>query len=358
MRRKAKYLFVTALFLWCASWFVSLSLFVTLGIIGVLLIGAGVFFLVANKLIKKTNWWKNQYLACQQFVSNSGYRENIQRNYDIINLGSNPAHFAFFYENVKGQSWATGSQGQDMDFEILKYFHSYLKRGGTVLIPIMPFTAISTYLKERDEYWGIEYYSKFYQILDGYQASKLPNSKKIGRYLKLPLLYNRKAIRYLIKDYLPDSRYQITEQPLMQMELMEDAKRWINGWLKEFKLTNLNNCLLEKWDVYYRQAISQNRMIVDYCLERDLKPVFICVPMTRYLSDLFPAEVRKYLVTDFVKACNEHDIPFLDYTLAPEFQDASLYFDSFFLNMRGRKLFTRRVLKDLGLRGHDSSTVS
>lgn len=348
MRRKAKILFVIAVFIWLASLSISLELFFILGIIGALIMVAAASFLVANKLVKKTNWWKNKYLACQQFVSNSGYRDNIQRNYDIVNLGSNPAHFAFFYENVKGQSWATGSQGQDMDFEILKYYHSYLKKGGTVLIPIMPFTAISTYLKEREDYWGVEYYSKFFQILDYYQASQLPNSKKIGRYVKLPLLYNIRAIRYLIKDCSPDNRYQIIEQPLMDMELKENAKKWISGWLKEFKLEFFNDTLSDKWTTYYNEAIILNQSMVDYCLERGLKPVFICVPMSHYLSDLFPADVRKFLVTDFVNACNEHNIPFLDYTLDPDFQDASLYFDSFFLNMRGRKLFTRRVLKDLG----------
>lgn len=347
MRRKVKFLFLVAIIIWFASLSISWVLFIILGVWGLLILVAGVSFLIANKLVKKTYWWKNQYLACKQFVSNSGYRDNIQRNYEIVNLGSNPARFAFFYENVKGQSWATGSQGQDMDFEILKYFHSYLKRGGTVLIPIMPFTAISTYLKEREDYWGTGYYSKFYQILDGHQASLLPNAKKIGRYLKFPLLYNRSAIRFLFKDCLQDNRYQISEQPMMNIELEEDAKKWINGWLKEFKLEKLNDCQSEKWVKYYKDAVKLTQSMVNYCLERDLRPVFICVPMSHYLSDLFPADLRKYLVTDFVKACNEHNIPFLDYTLDPDFQDASLYFDSFFLNMRGRKLFTRRVLKDL-----------
>ena len=347
MRKKIKILFVIAVILWLASFSISFSLFIVLGIIGLFVFAAGVSFLIANKLIKKTNWWKNQYIACEQFVSNFGYRDNIQRNYDIVNLGSNPARFAFFYENVKGQSWATGSQGQDMDFEILKYFHSYLKNGGAVLIPIMPFTAISTYLKERKDYWGMEYYSKFYQILDLYQALQLPNAKKIARYLKMPLLYNKRAIRYLIKDSLPDDRFQISEQPMMKMELEEDAKKWINGWLTEFNLKRLEDCQGEKWSKYYREAIDLTKSMVDFCIERDLKPVFICVPMSHYLSDLFPTDVRKYLVLDFVKACNEHNIPFLDYTLDPDFQDVSLYFDSFFLNMRGRKLFTKRVLKDL-----------
>lgn len=77
--------------------------------------------LLLNKCVKKTNWYKNQFLYTNQFVSNAGYRDNLIRNYEIVNLGSNPALFAFFYENIKGQNWSTGSQGLDMDFEILKY---------------------------------------------------------------------------------------------------------------------------------------------------------------------------------------------------------------------------------------------
>ena len=157
MNRKIKKLLPIAIVLWIASFFLSFTLGVLLAVIGLLLISAAVLFLLLNKMLKHTNWWRNQYLATEQFVSNAGYRDNIIRNYDIANLGSNPAHFAFFYEDVKGQSWATGSQGQDMDFEVLKYFHSYLREGGTVLIPIMPFTAISPFLKERPEYWGMAY---------------------------------------------------------------------------------------------------------------------------------------------------------------------------------------------------------
>lgn len=354
MRHKIKVLFLLAVIVWICSAFLSWWLFFAFGILGALAVLAAAAFFVANKLVKKTNWWKNQYLACQQFVSNSGYRDNIIRNYDIANLGSNPAHFAFFYEDVKGQSWATGSQGQDMDFEILKYFHSYLKKGGFVLIPIMPFTAISTCLRERPDYWGMQYYSKFYQILDWFQASKLPHAKRIKLYLKLPLLFNWKAIRFLLRDTKEDVRYQITEQPMMSMELELDAKKWIAGWIKEFNLDRIEDCLGDKWQKYYEEAVNLTKQMVNFCLERDLNPVFICVPMTKHLSSKFPPNVRKHLVTDFVNASNEHNIPFLDYTLEHGFQDSSLYFNSFFLNMRGRKLFTRRVLKDLGILGRQS----
>lgn len=339
--------------LWVASFAISIWLALALGVLGfaaLTLLLCGRFLpRILGRLIKRTNWWNNQYVGTRQFVSNMGYRDNIIRNYEIVNLGSNPARFAFFYENVVGQSWATGSQGQDMDFELLKYFHSYLKQGGTVLIPIMPFTAISPYIATRKEYWGPAYYSKFYQLIDWEQKRHLPYADEIQRYLSNPLSVNRRAWRYILHDVPADNRYKIAEQPMMAVELEQDATNWIKGWCAEFNLKSLCDAFEARWQTYREKAIGLNRKMVDYCLERGYKPVFICVPLTKYLSDKFPADVRRHLVTDFVAVCNEHDIPFLDYTLDPRFQDPSLYFNSFFLNLRGRKLFTRQVLKDLGI---------
>lgn len=348
--KKKLLIILTICFVLClVSLIVNIWLFITLTIVGCLALLAIVLFLLANKLIKNTNWWKNQYIATKQFVSNSGYRDNIIRNYDIVNLGSNPAHFAFFYEDVKGQSWATGSQGQDMDFEILKYFHSYLREGGTVLIPIMPFTAISTYLKERPEYWGVAYYSKFAKILDSAQIKQLPYGVEIKKYLKYPLFYNIRAIRYLLHDKEADTRFYIGEQPMMHMELEHDATKWIKGWLKEFKLNKLTDVLNPSWNKYYNESIQLNQQIIDYCVERNLKPVLICVPMTHHLANLFPHDFHQYMVTDFVNKINVRGIKFLDYTKDAQFQDDNLYFNSFFLNLRGRKLFTKKVLSDLNL---------
>lgn len=317
----------------------------SLGLITLLTI---VCLLLANKLLKRTNWWKNQYLATEQFVSNAGYRDNIIRNYDIVNLGSNPAYFAFFYENVKGQSWATGSQGQDMDFEILKYYHSYLKKNATVIIPIMPFTAISPYLKERKDYWGLEYYSKFAKILDWSQVQNFPYRNNLFRYLRFPLMFNKKAIKYLIHDVNPDNRFTVTEQPMMKMELEQDATIWIRSWLKEFNLQSLNEVRDDMWKKYYDEAVSINKLIVNFCLERDLRPVFLCVPMTKHLSSLFPSSFHQYMITDFVNKANVHNVPFLDYTNDERFTVDNLFFNSFFMNLKGRKLFTKQVLKDLG----------
>ncbi len=324
-----------------------LGLFVAL--CSIVFTGIRIGWKILDKLVKRTNWWRNQYIATSQFVSNMGYRDITIRNYDIVNLGSNPARFAFFYENVVGQSWSTGSQGLDMDFEILKYYHSYLKKGATVLIPVMPFTAISPFISTRNEYWDLRYYSKFYKLLDGEQRRHLPYNESIPTYMNSPLKFYRSAWKYILNDVPPDVRYAISEQPMTMFELAVDAEKWMKIWHEEFKLRNLRDVFNDEWKQYYEEAVSINQKMIDFCLERGYKPVFICVPMTKPLSDKFPEDVKKYLVTNFVAECNIRGVPFLDYTTDERFASPDLYFNSFFLNMRGRKLFTRQVLKDTGI---------
>lgn len=305
--------------------------------------------LLLNQCVKKTNWYKNLFLHTGQFVSNAGYRDNLIRNYEIVNLGSNPALFAFFYEQVNGQNWSTGPQGLDMDFEILKYFHNYLKAGSTVLISIMPFTSISPYLKGKPKYCSRSYYAKFAKILAQNYINGIPELKRSKYFSRFPLLYKPASLLYLLHDVAPDMRYLISEQPMMAMELEQDANRWIEGWLKEFDMKSLDIPLTEEWKKYYDESITLLRSMISYCLERNYQPILICPPMTDYLSKKFPQQYRQAYVLDFVRKSNTANIPFLDYTECTEFQNPALYFNSFFLNLHGRKLFTRRVLKDLGI---------
>lgn len=348
---KKKLLFLTAIYIIAVlvvlplCWWVSLSMTICLIIGGCVLFS----FLILNKLYKKTNHWKNNFLFTQNFISNSGYRDNISRNFDIANLGSNPALFGFFYENVRGQNWATGSQGLQMDFEILKYNHSYLKEGGYVLIPIMPFTSISQYIKTKPSYWSPMYYLKFTYVVDGAQVQNFPYGKMLQRLKKYPLFFYPKAVRFIPRDVKVDKRLSVAEQNMDALKLEQDARKWIYGWEQEFDVKTKEGFFDKKFQPYENEAVSILKNMIDFCIERNLKPVLITVPMSRFLSKEFSEEFRQKLLYDFVKKVNDKNIPFLDYMFSSEFSDSELYYDSFFLNLRGRKLFTRKVLKDLKL---------
>ena len=350
MKRNLEILGLFCLAVDVALFFVNKILFIIATVLILLAAIGGVTLLVLNALYKRTNHWKNQFLFEKNFISGRGYRDDLTRNLDIVNLGSNPAKYGLFYENVRGQNWATGSQGLEMDFEILKYFHSYLKEGGIVLIPIMPFTAISQYIKTKKGYWNDSYYIKFAKILDSSQTIQLPNSSSLVRKIQYPLIFDPLLIRYLFADVPTDNSLDISEQTMSAVELEHDADRWIEGWKKEFDAAAVRDFVIDgKYIPYREESVSILRQIVEYCKERNLKPVLLTIPMSEYLAKKFGADLRQKMVYDFVEELNIDGVMFLDYMFDPRFDDPSLYNGSFFLNLNGRKLFSAQLMKDLGL---------
>ena len=306
--------------------------------------------LVFNKALKQTNWYKNVFVYTNHMCSNAGYRDYLVRNLDIVNVGSNPARFAFHYDDVMGENWSTGNQGKDMDFEILKFRHSFLRKGGIVLLPIIPFSSVAGFLKKnKPEYLGIHYYAKFAHTLDGGQANRIPECRKAFKWIKYPLMFEPKALRYLIFDQQPDNRLSLTEQPLMMPQMIEDARHRIEGWLKEFNLRTLDESLSKDLKEGISNSVAIMQKMIDYLLERELRPVIILLPTSKPLQQYFTQDIKQRLVYDFINQINRPIVEFLDYSKTEEFQDPQLYFDSLFMNLRGRKLFTHRVISDLGL---------
>ena len=71
--KKEKTVILIALLSFVFAIFISTWVVVTLFVFYVLI----VFFLYLNWLLKKTNWWKNQFVFTHQFISNQGYRKNL-----------------------------------------------------------------------------------------------------------------------------------------------------------------------------------------------------------------------------------------------------------------------------------------
>lgn len=354
LRLRKKYLLIlAAAFIAAGSLFINIcyaSIVLLLYVIIALLLS---LFLIANKVLKKTNWYRNIFVHTRQFVTNAGYRHNHQRNYEIVNIGSNPAVFAFFYEDIKGQNWATGSQGPQMDFEILKYYYSYLKEGGIVLLPIVAFSSCSMYLTHYKPWWrGSVYYARFVKVLENnYQARQcIPSWKKVTGWIKYPLFFTPSAIRYIFMDVKEDTRHLITEQPMQLMELEENAKYYMDSWKREFDIKDLDAPLDEKMEKCHNECARIFADMIDFCKERGLKPYLIFPPVSSVLSGQFSDKTKETYIYSFIRKIQElSEIPFLDYMSDERFASPSLYFDSFFMNLHGRKLFTGQVLRDLGM---------
>ncbi|MEG2340933.1 MAG: hypothetical protein RSA53_11010 [Odoribacter sp.] len=302
------------------------------------------FFLFLNFCVKKTNWYKNYFQYIGQFVSNDAYRDDLIRNYEIVNLGSNPARFAFMYNHILGQNWSTGTQSLNYDFRLLKYYHSYLINGGVVLIPLVVFSSCYTD-NLNDE---VNYHIKFNRILPASLKFKNNIRERLG--LRFPISSAPiEALKVLLKDKPIDLSLLTECQPMDKKALMMDAENWLKGWKKEFNITDLEAPLTADNMARRCENINILREMIDFCLERGMKPVLVIPPMTHYLSMKFSESFRQNYIYSFVNESNIQNVPFLDYMSDERFSDPEFYFNSFFLNRKGRELFTKQVLKDLKL---------
>jgi hypothetical protein len=305
-------------------------------IVSILLVVAT--FAVLNKLLTNTNWWKNIFVFTKQF--------EVSGNYDIVNVGSNPARFAFDYEGVKGENWSTGTQGLDMDLVVLKAYNKCLNKEATIILPIVPFSSVSGSL-------GIpkrpQYLCKFVRIA---KRTLIDNRYKICKtkwYLRFPLLFKPKAIQLLLRDVKKDERLIVSEQHLQQEEMELDAKKWVDLWKKEFNISDLNGKLPAHLKNGRDKSIEMMCEMVGYILKCGYNPIIVSPPMSASLMQYFTDDVRNTYIYSFVKSVQEkYDVQYLDY-MDSEFVDNKYYFNALYMNLVGRRNFTKRVLIDLGV---------
>lgn len=306
---------------------------------------ACVFFV--NKILLSSNWYKGLFVDFdhERYPDNVWYRKHDERNFDLINLGSNSSKYAFNYSDldIKAMNWAPDSQTLIDDYKLLRNYHSILKTGGIVLISIMPFTSINKKTGFMDVF-------KYYLNLDKTLIDK-NFRRKCYLFANFPILFGKTAIKAFIKIILRKDKkriepYQVLNNPMSDTELEADAIRWIDGWKKQFNITDLDAPLTEDNKKGREIRIQVMRNLIDFCTERGYKPVYVITPETDFLSRYFTKEFKKTYIYDYLNQVNRN-ILLLDYTENTELKDKNLYFNSYFFNERGSKMFTEKVLKDL-----------
>lgn len=308
-----------------------------------ILILSGVILIGLNLVVRRTHWYNNIFIYTKQFDLVSGSK------YEIVNLGSNTDRFAFFYESVFGQNWSTGGEGLKESFEILKHNFSAIKKNGIVILPVNGFCSIAEDSKF-DTRRNIQYYAKILKAT-GYSSVVFEKCiyRKAMRFIRYPLLIYPKSMRYIIKDTEKDNRLLCLEQAMQYDDLITDADKWFSGYQKEFGIIDFSDPLTDSQKKCYNKTVNLLSEVIDFCLERNLKPVIISPPVTNIFSSRFPSSVRELHVYSFIRQANKQNVLYLDYYYDERFQDPQYYCNSYFLNLRGRKIFTKQVLHDLGL---------
>lgn len=307
--------------------------------------------MVPNALVRRTQWWRGLFVDFdhERYPDNVWYRKHDERNYDCVNLGSSSAHWCFDYEGtgIRGMNWANVPQTLLDDFRLLKNFHSVLRQGGKVLIVIMPFTGLNKRTGVMDTF-------KYFGTLDGVLMD--PEFRlQTTRLYRCPICFGLPAFKAVVRMVLGKEQPRVppngsdSENNPMDARMLEvDAKRWVEGWKHQFGISDLEALLTPENLEGRRIRVEAMRALVDFTRERGYEPVYIIPPVTKPLAMFLTPRFWERYIDSFLAEVGR-DVRTLDYRRMPRWQDPSLYFNSFFMNAKGRRLFTRQVITDLGL---------
>lgn len=248
-------------------------------VICLLELAAAIVLLYMNCMIKKTNWFKSLFADYNHeiYPDNVWYRKNTERNYDLVNLGSNPAKYAFDYSelSIKAMNWSSGAQTLIDDFKLLKNFHSILKKNGTIIVTIMPFTSINKKTGFKDTF-------KFFTTMD-FTLLDTRFSKRCYWYYRFPILFGKEALKVFVKRIIGKDKSKaennlVNYNPLTEEQLKKDAEQHITGWKKQFAIGDLNAPLTKENLNGRKIRIEIMRNIIDFAVERDYKVVLVIPP--------------------------------------------------------------------------------
>lgn len=298
---------------------------------------------LVERPVKHTNWYRNQSLDSDNYPTNEWYRSHDERNFDIVNVGSSNALYAFDYSTtgLKAFNWALQPQSMEYGFKVLKNFFSILRPKGIVTIPLCPFSGLSVPFRK----WAQSTVDRYYDILD---PSLIDDYSNVAYRHVHPLLSNPvEALKRLVKDVPanPSPKDCNTDE-----EFRNDALRWIEIWKNEFAIDNLSDSVPEHniEGMGKRQKLVSE--IIAFCKERDLVPVIVIPPVHETLARYFDSSFRKHYIGDFLNGIDLGDIRCIDWlnpTDCPFRLTSSDFINSFFLNKSGAKKFTAAYIKQL-----------
>lgn len=290
-----------------------------------------------NKVIRRTEWYELYWNGVQKFWYLSRF------NLDVVNLGSNSGKYAFDYEDldISGMNWAVGPQSLVHDFNILKNYFSYLRSGATVLITLCPFSSlVSQYNKNTN--------LKYYTFLHPATILNFDENERM-KALKIQENPIREMPWLCIKQTFKERIKYVIHRSLPKCDMEKSSMIFIDSWKKQFGIMDLDEPLSEQHRKDQENRICVLRGMIEFCFERELKPVLVIPPVHPSLSKRLTAKCRENYIYSFVRTANERNVPFLNYMDDERFHDDRYFFNPFFMSKEGAKKLTRIILKELDI---------
>mgnify|MGYP006874335659 FL=1 len=297
-----------------------------------------VWAFLMNALYKRTNDYRNIFADTDKFR----HDDSIPNDLQLVNLGSNHPKFGFDYDGlgIKAMNWAVGPQSLEYDFAILRKECHHLADKAVVLIPI----CVLNFFLYRHPFGE---HLKYYGVLPKEDIVGYSQKTKLA-HIDCPLLFHPKKLKRLIKDVpMISDRLSTNVNPMNEEQLKADADFWINCWNREFGIDINHLVLSDKNKIDIKRNVRILQELIQFCKDRGLRPVICILPVTEYLGSKFSDDFVEHQILDYVKEANQQGCPVLNHLKDNRFSDSSLYINSFFFNLHGRKLFTKKLVEEL-----------
>jgi hypothetical protein len=272
-------------------------------------------------------------------------RQVRKGQWDALAFGSAYCRFGidFSESSMNGYNLGFGSQFLYYTQIMLHQNARFAKRGGHIFI-------ICADLCFAEVGKGLYNAERYLQFVD---KEHLGDEYSLWRYFKevlFPLLFHPKRIKALIKHILGImslDNYELTINPHNKEQVEQDAKKRCSDWCSQFGLKDTQSDeITETLAVKFQQTQKILIEMIEYCLDNDLHPIIVCTPVSRQMNDRLSDRFLDKVLYENIRQANKANVPFLDYTRDPRFQDARYYTNADFMNAEGRKKFTKILVED------------
>lgn len=248
----------------------------------------------------------------------------------IANVGSSHGAYNFLYDDIssKGYScfnFANASQSYDYDLAVLKEFQDHMQEGSVLIIPISYFSFNNEVINSKEaEAMSVRYYHFL-------SPENIPDYDLYVDIVthKLPILSAGEDILEL----LPDLNTVLTAHA---------ANNGIDeGEIARLAQERFSRHFENKEEYFMPERIEELYEIIDFCKERNVTPVLITTPFTKYYIDLVPQDFLEKFYATINQVADDTNVNYYDYSRDARFYDNPEPFsDSDHLTEDGALYFT------------------
>ncbi len=289
----------------------------------------------------------NRYHELDKFHDIAAYDSKIL----ISNIGSSHGEYDLNYDDLRGRGYTCfnfglASQNYELDYAILQQYQDDLQAGGIMFIPVSYFSFNDEVVSDKE---AQERSVRYYQFLDPQYIPDYDWYVDVTTH-RLPVLTGEDKLLKLLPDLWTQSGLSDeltlrvlaaeTEENGAGTTQTADAQTIQN--FTEIGYERYQRHFAGKTDYFRQDQIDLLKKIIEFCREREITPILITPPYTKYYTQYISAEWMQQFYQVLVQICQEEQTVYYDYGMDPRFTEAVQYFgDPDHLNTEGAQYFTR-----------------